>query len=81
MRVYWTQEARDRLREIEAYIAKDSPQGAKQVIDRLLRRSLQLADLPNSGRRVPEYPEADLRELLERPVRIIYRATTTRSRS
>lgn len=29
--------------------------------------------MPTSGRRVPEYPEADLRELLERPFRIIYR--------
>jgi plasmid stabilization system protein ParE len=76
MRVYWTQEARNRLREIQAYIAKDSPRGAKQVIDRLVRRSLQLAELPNSERRVPEYPEAELRELLERPFRIIYRVTT-----
>lgn len=25
---------------------------------------------------MPEYPEADLRELLERPFRIIYRVTT-----
>lgn len=39
---------------------------------RLLRRSLALATPPLTGRRLPEYPGADLRELLERPFRIIY---------
>ena len=75
MRVFWTQEARERLKEIETYIAEESPQSAKEVVVRLLRRSQQLTRLPTSGRRVPEYPEADLRELLERPFRIIYRVT------
>lgn len=42
MRVYWTQEARERLREIETYIAEESPQSAKEVVVRLLRRSQQL---------------------------------------
>ncbi|HED15791.1 MAG TPA: hypothetical protein ENI64_03065 [Gammaproteobacteria bacterium] len=28
-----------------------------------------------SGRSVPDYPDDDLRELLERPYRIIYRVT------
>lgn len=78
MKVYWAQEARSRLKEIEAYIAKDSPQGAKRVIDRLLRRSQQLTSLPKSGRLFQEYQEADVRELLERPFRIIYRVVGDR---
>lgn len=73
MKVYWTPEARERLRDIEAYIAQDAPKVARQVVERLLERSMQLNVAPESGRRVPEYPEADLRELLVRPYRVIYR--------
>jgi toxin ParE1/3/4 len=35
-------------------------------------RSRQLSVPPIIGRRLPEYPNADLRELLERAFRIIY---------
>lgn len=43
MKVYWTDEATRRLRELTAYIAKDSPQAAKQVAAGLLKRSRSLA--------------------------------------
>lgn len=73
MRVYWTPEARARLREIHTYIARESPMVAREVTARLLRRSEQLAFPPLLGRSLPEYPHGDLREVLERPFRIIYR--------
>ena len=72
MRVVWTDRARQRLREIQEYIAKDSPRAAPGVTRRLLLRSSQLAAFPRSGRQVPEYRRDDIRELLERPYRIIY---------
>ncbi|MFN7551413.1 MAG: type II toxin-antitoxin system RelE/ParE family toxin [Pseudomonadota bacterium] len=75
MRVYWSAEAVRRLREITSYIARDSPEAARKVAAMLLRRSRTLAQPPLIGRRLPEYPEADLRELLERPYRIIYAVT------
>ena len=34
---------------------------------------MQLIELPNSGRKVPEYQRNDVREILERPYRIIYK--------
>ena len=37
------------------------------------RRSEQIADQPYSGRKVPEYDVEDIRELIEKPYRIIYR--------
>ena len=74
MRVYWTPEARARLREIHSYIARESPIVARKVTARVLRRSRQLATPPLLGRRLAEYPHADLREVRERPFRIIYRA-------
>lgn len=33
----------------------------------------KLADFPNLGRVVPELPESELRELVEKPHRIVYR--------
>ena len=73
MKIHWTHEARERLRDIESYIADDSPWRAKQVVERIAKRSRQLSEYPESGRYVPEFPEDNLRELLERPFRIIYR--------
>lgn len=78
MRVIWSAEAARLLREIVAYIANENPRAAQQVAARLLSRSRQLTALPDRGRRLPEYPAAELRELLERPYRIIYRITATR---
>ena len=74
MRVYWTPEARARLREIHSYIARESPIVARKVTARVLSRSRQLATPPLLGRPLPEYPHADLREVTQRPFRIIYRA-------
>ena len=72
MRVHWTPGARRRVQEIEAHIAKDSPQAARDVAIRLLRRSLTLEQPPLLGRRLTQYA-GDVRELLERPYRLIYR--------
>jgi toxin ParE1/3/4 len=73
MKVYWTPEARERLLEIQTYISQFSPTAARSVTSRLLQRSRKLASPPITGRRLPEYPETDLREVLERPFRLIYR--------
>ena len=46
---------------------------ADRTVDRLTRRSEQVGQFPRSGRMVPEYQVADIREVIERPYRIIYR--------
>lgn len=73
MNVRWTDNAIDHLTNIYEYIALNSPMYAKQMVDRITRRSQQIADQPLSGRKVPEYDAEDIRELIERPYRIIYR--------
>jgi addiction module RelE/StbE family toxin len=78
MRVVWTPEAIARLDDIEAYVAQDSPANAREIIARLLQRARQLETVALSGREVPEYRREDIRELLERPYRIIYRVTPDR---
>lgn len=72
MKVHWTDTAEDHLDAIHAYIAHDSPEYAKRMVDRLTRRSQQIADFPLSGRRVPEYEIDQIREVIEGPYRIIY---------
>jgi toxin ParE1/3/4 len=41
----------------------------------LVARSRELAQPLRAGRRLPEYRDDELREVLERPFRIIYRVT------
>jgi len=72
MKVHWTDTAEGHLDAIYAYIALDSPEYAKRMVDRLTRRSQQIADFPLSGHRVPEYDIDQIREVIEGPYRIIY---------
>lgn len=76
VRLHWTPEALARLRAIQAYIAQESPEAARRTVTRLIKRAGQIAEFPHSGRLVPEYDSTDLRELLERPYRILYRIKT-----
>jgi len=73
MRVHWTDNALKHLLDIYEYIAQNSPFYAERMVDRLTNRSEQIASFPMSGRNVPEYPGEDIRELIEKPYRIIYR--------
>ena len=45
---------------------------AARLVDRLTRRGEALAAEPRIDRRVPEYLEQNLREVLERPYRLIF---------
>ena len=72
MKVHWTDTAEGHLDAIYAYIALDSPEYAKRMVDRITRRSQQIADFPFSGRKVPEYDMDQIREVIEGPHRIIY---------
>jgi len=73
MRVHWTENAVKHLLSIYEYIAQNSPFYAGRTVDKLTKRTEQIADFPMSGRKVPEYPADDVRELIEKPYRIIYR--------
>lgn len=73
MRVHWTDNAINHLANIYEYISLNSPTYATRMVDKLTRRSEQIADYPLSGRIVPEYEAEDIRELIEKSYRIIYR--------
>lgn len=73
MKVHWTNKALEHLLAIYEYIAQTSPTYADRTVDRLTRRSEQIGSFPESGRRVPEYDRSDVREVIEKPYRLIYR--------
>ncbi len=72
MNVWWTDNAENHLAHIHAYIAQTSFEYAQAMVDRLTRRSQQIAEYPLSGCRVPEYNLAQIREVIEGSYRIIY---------
>ena len=72
MKVHWTDTAIDHLSAIYDYIALDVEKYAKRMVDRLTKRSEQIANSPYSGRMVPEFEDKLIREVIEGPYRIIY---------
>ena len=78
MSVHWTNTAAEHLLAIYEYIAKDSSVYAQRMVDRLTRRSEQIAAFPLSGHIVPEYEAEDIREVIEKPYRLIYRVKSDR---
>jgi len=74
--VHWTKTAQDHLAGIHGYVAQNSPEYAQHMVDRLTRRSEQIAAFPQSGRIVPEYRLEQIREVIEGPYRIIYHIKT-----
>lgn len=73
MRVFWTQWARDRLLEIEEFIARDAPDRAESFVLELIEKTEILATYPEAGRLVPEDEGNIRRELVHSGYRIIYR--------
>ena len=71
--VRWSLSAADDLESIENYVARDSVAHAIRFVDRLIESAETLADAPRRGRVVPEYRREELRELICRGYRVVYR--------
>lgn len=72
-KVVWTEHALRDLEKIDSYIARDSPAAATRWIRKLLATAATVGAAPNSGRIVPEKAREDVREVLLRTYRIVYR--------
>ena len=72
-RVELAPSAREDFRGMLAYIAEDNPMAARTFGSRVLGQLKQLRTYPRSGRIVPEYDNADMREIIVQPYRIVYR--------
>ena len=71
--IRWTEQAAQNLQDIKTFISQDSPAYALAVVSRLYNAVTQLKAFPDSGRVVPERGQADIRELVRPPYRIVYR--------
>ncbi len=72
MKLRWTRRAHEDLRGIGRYISKDDRVAARRWLERLRQRAREAAELPSSGRVVPEHRRTDLREVLAGNYRIVY---------
>ena len=61
------------LEEIVSYVARHNPDAASRLSYALIARAELLTQFPELGRQVPEFARKDLRELVHRSYRIIYR--------
>ena len=69
------------LEEIKAwYIEERVPDVGEQLLEEVLSRIETLAQFPESGRIVPEFNVAQLREIIYPPFRIVYRTEKERLR-
>ena len=73
MKLIWTNEALKRLSEIDDYIAQDSVARAKNFIAKIIRHASSLTTYPEKGRIVPEFNSPNIREIIYKNYRIVYR--------
>ena len=71
--ISWTPDAEEDLREVHAFIARNSLTAAESLILQLVATVGRLREYPQSGRIVPEFAHDDLRELIFGAYRIVYR--------
>lgn len=65
--------AQSDLADIVRYIAQHNPDAAARLGFELITRAESLTTFPEIGRMVPEFRQPDLREIICRSYRIIYR--------
>lgn len=71
--IRWTETAREDLRAIHKYIARDSDVYARRFVQRIKTAVAGLKTLPEAGSWVPERERDDLREIFVGNYRIVYR--------
>jgi len=77
-KLIWSPAARDDLHDIIVFIARDNPDRAMSFGYELISQTDRLQEFPDIGRVVPEFQNDNLREIIFRPYRIVYRVNHTR---
>jgi toxin ParE1/3/4 len=70
--IRWGEPALEDLHQAADYIARDSQHYAQALIDRAAAAARSLVEVPESGRRVPEIDDPNVRELFVQSYRLIY---------
>ena len=69
----WAPAAWFDLKNLADYIAEDNPATAQRFVRSIFQLLERLPRFPESGRIVPEFNDAQIREVLRKPCRIVYR--------
>jgi toxin ParE1/3/4 len=72
-RIAWSRRAVQDLDAIIDYIATDSAAYASVVLKNIVNQTRTLVRFPHAGRKVPEFDDENVRELVVYSYRIIYR--------
>ena len=72
-RVSWSRRALRDIESIAEFIATDSPTYARTVVKKIINQTRMLSQFPKAGRKVPEFDDENVRELIVYSYRIIYR--------
>ncbi len=73
MRVEWSDFAREDLDRLAEYISRDSTFYAQQFGEKIVLATRRLGNFPESGRKIPEADNENLREIILQGYRIMYR--------
>lgn len=76
--VVWTESATADLESIVEYVFRDSEFYAAAITRELVAAASSLTTLAARGRNVPEYQNPNIRELIVRRYRLIYRIAANR---
>lgn len=72
-KIVWTLRSREDLHGLAAFIAKDNPSAAVKLGDLIFSRVDALEKFPELGRIVPECNQPNIREIVVKNYRIVYR--------
>ena len=72
-KIVWTLRSREDLQDIATFIAKDNPQAALSLGDLIFERVDRLERFPQFGRVLPKRNHPNIREIVVKSYRIIYR--------
>lgn len=73
VQIRWTTQAIQDLKAIALFIAKDSKLYAQQQVLNLRNETALLKRHPRAGKKVKEWDDDNIREIVAEPYRIIYR--------
>jgi toxin ParE1/3/4 len=73
VRIIWSPLAITRVGEIGGWIAAERPQVARALVEDLFAAVERLSRFPLSGREVPEIQQPEIREIIFKQYRIIYK--------
>ena len=76
--VAWAESALGDLESIAEYINRDSAHYASAFVQEVIDAALTLSEFAERGQQVPEFDDENIRELLIRSYRLVYRMESGR---